>query len=426
MPKHLTAAQVDHYRDRGYIAPVDLLTESEAAEARAKLEAFEARNGGPLGGAQRAGGHLLWPWIDELMRHETLLDAVEDLIGPDILCWNSIFWIKEPGSPSYVGWHQDLEYWGLDNDELVSAWIALSPASEAAGAMSVLPGSHRELLSHDETYHADNMLTRGQELKIEVSEREVASMALEPGQMSMHNVRLAHGSGPNTTDDRRIGLSLQYIPTRTKQRLESLRDLIEVYDTQIDALDATIARRVANDDGYRAIQAIHGVGPVTGAVFVAEIGDIDRFANRAGCAAGRGWFPATGNRTPKWCAVGSPNKVPSWCAGQPSRPSPRTTADHTSKPSTGKSPSGAASTKHALLPLARSSPWCSGGYETATSAVSTTPTLREGRARSAQRARYRHDPPTGAAKSRGLHLGSVEHQFECRRGDCVPAGQRRG
>lgn len=205
-----------------------------------------------------------------------------------------------------------------------------------------------------------------------------------------------------------------------EQRLESLRDLIEVYDTQIDALDATIARRVANDDGYRAIQAIHGVGPVTGAVFVAEIGEIDRFANRAGCAAGRGWFPATGNRTPKWCAVGSPNKVPSWCAGQPSRPSPRTTADHTSKPSTGKSPSGAASTKHALLPLARSSPWCSGGYETATSAVSTTPTLREGRARSAQRARYRHDPPTGAAKSRGLHLGSVEHQFECRRGDSNP------
>ena len=147
------------------------------------------------------------------------LDAQAHMIGPDILCWNSIFWIKEAGSPSYVGWHQDLEYWGLDNDELVSAWIALSPASEAAGAMSVLPGSHRELLAHNETYHAHNMLTRGQELKIDVSEREVASMALEPGQMSMHNVRLAHGSGPNTTDDRRIGLSLQYMPTRTKQRL---------------------------------------------------------------------------------------------------------------------------------------------------------------------------------------------------------------
>lgn len=219
MAKYLTEFQIDHYRDRGYVAPVDLLSADEVAEARAKLEAYEFEIGGPIGGAERAGSHLLWPWVDEVMRNETLLDAVEDLIGPDILCWNSIFWVKEAGSPSYVGWHQDLEYWGLDNDELVNVWVALSPASEAAGAMSVIPGSHRELLAHDETYNADNMLTRGQELKIDVSEREVASMALEPGQMSMHSVRLAHGSGPNTTDERRIGLSLQYMPTRTKQIL---------------------------------------------------------------------------------------------------------------------------------------------------------------------------------------------------------------
>ncbi|MEM7337202.1 MAG: phytanoyl-CoA dioxygenase family protein [Actinomycetota bacterium] len=219
MPKRLTESQIDHYRDRGYLAPLDLLTMGEAAEARAALEAYEGETGGPIGGAERAGGHLLWPWIDELIRHESLLDAVEDLIGPDILLWNSVFWIKEAGSPSYVGWHQDLEYWGLDNDHLVNVWIALSPASEAAGAMSVVPGSHRELLAHDETYNTDNMLTRGQELQIDISERDVASMALGPGQMSMHNVRLAHGSGPNTTTDRRIGLSLQYIPTSTQQVL---------------------------------------------------------------------------------------------------------------------------------------------------------------------------------------------------------------
>ncbi len=219
MPKHLTDDQIDHYRDCGYLAPLELLTAAEAAAARAKLEAYEAETGGPIGGPQRAGCHLLWTWIDDLMRHETLLDAVEDLIGPDILCWNSVFWIKEAGSPSYVGWHQDLEYWGLDNDELVNVWIALSPASDAAGAMSVIPGSHRELLAHDETYNPDNLLTRGQELQIDVTEHEVVSMALEPGQMSMHSVRLAHGSGPNTTADRRIGLSLQYMPTRTKQVL---------------------------------------------------------------------------------------------------------------------------------------------------------------------------------------------------------------
>ena len=215
----LSDDQIERYRNDGWIAPIDVLSAAEAAEARANLERYEATTGEPISASIRVGSHVLFPWVDELMRDEGILDAVEQLIGPDILCWNTIFWIKEAGSPSYVGWHQDLEYWGLDNSELVNVWVALSPATEASGCMSVIPGSHNELLDHDETYAEDNMLTRGQELKIDVSEREVASMALQPGQMSMHNVRCAHGSGPNTTDDRRIGLSLQYMPTSTRQKL---------------------------------------------------------------------------------------------------------------------------------------------------------------------------------------------------------------
>lgn len=217
--KRLTNEQVAAYRNDGWLAPIDLLSPTEAAEARAALERYEADTGGPIGGAERTGGHLLFTWVDELMRHDGVLDAVEDLIGPDILCWNTIFWIKEAHSPTYVSWHQDLNYWGLDNDELVNVWIALSPASLDSGCMQVLPGSHHEALDHDETYAADNMLTRGQEIQIDIGDREVATMALAPGQMSIHNVLLAHGSGPNTTGDRRIGLSLQYIPTHTRQRL---------------------------------------------------------------------------------------------------------------------------------------------------------------------------------------------------------------
>ena len=173
----------------------------------------------PSAHSKRSKSHLLFTWVDDIMRNDVLLDAVEDLIGPNILCWNTIFWIKEAQTPSYVGWHQDLTYWGLDNDELVSVWVALSPASEAAGCMSVIPGSHRELLTHDETYHEDNLLTRGQELSIDVSSRTTVPMPLEPGQASFHNVKAAHGSGPNSTDDRRIGLSLHYMPTHTRQLL---------------------------------------------------------------------------------------------------------------------------------------------------------------------------------------------------------------
>lgn len=217
MGRALTENQVDGYLSDGWLSPFDLLTPDEAAMARQALEDFEASLGGDLGPVYRSGSHMLLPWVDDLMRHPRLLDAVEDLIGPDLLCWNTIFWIKEAGSASYVGWHQDYEYWGLDDDRLVSVWIALSSASVAAGCMSVIPGSHRRSIGHRDTYAADNLLSRGQELEIDPSEHDPMSMPLRPGQVSFHNVRMAHGSGPNTSDDRRVGLSMHFMPTSTRQ-----------------------------------------------------------------------------------------------------------------------------------------------------------------------------------------------------------------
>ncbi|MGB8435689.1 MAG: phytanoyl-CoA dioxygenase family protein [Burkholderiales bacterium] len=218
MARVMTDAAIAQYRDRGYYFPLPVLRADEVAECRAKLESFETSQGHPIRGAQRSKSHLLFKWLDDLMRNDRILDAVEDLIGPDILCWNSIFWIKEAHSASFVSWHQDLKYWGLDCDDLVTAWVALSPATVASGCMRVLPGSHRkELLPHDDVYDADNMLTRGQEIAVAVNENEAMTMALQPGEMSLHNVRLAHASGPNRSDDRRIGVSFHYMPTRSKQ-----------------------------------------------------------------------------------------------------------------------------------------------------------------------------------------------------------------
>ena len=218
MAKVLTDAALEQYNERGYYFPVPVLDQDEVSQLRGKLEAFEIAQGHPVEGAQRSKSHLLFKWLDDLMRDARILDAVEDLIGPDILCWNSIFWIKEAHSPSFVSWHQDLRYWGLDCDDLVTAWIALSPATVESGCMRVLPGSHRgDMMPHNDVYDQDNMLTRGQEISVEVDEGTAVSMALEPGQMSLHNVRLAHASGPNESDDRRIGVSFHYMPTRSRQ-----------------------------------------------------------------------------------------------------------------------------------------------------------------------------------------------------------------
>ena len=218
MTKLLSEAAIAQYRRDGYYLPVRILDDGEVAANRQKLEAFEASQGHPVEGAQRSKSHLLFTWIDDLMRNDRILDAVEDLIGPDILCWNTFFWIKEPRSETFVSWHQDLRYWGLDSGDLVTAWLALSPATPETGCMRVLPGSHvGDLLPHSDEYQQNNMLTRGQEISVEVDETRAVSMPLQPGEISLHNVRLAHASSPNRSQDRRIGLSLHYMPTSTRQ-----------------------------------------------------------------------------------------------------------------------------------------------------------------------------------------------------------------
>jgi non-heme Fe2+,alpha-ketoglutarate-dependent halogenase len=218
MPKVLTEDAIGQYHREGYCFPVRILDDEQVAANRRRLEEFESRQGKPVEGAQRSKSHLLFKWVDDLMRDSTLLDAVEDLIGPDILCWNTIFWIKEAGSQSFVSWHQDLRYWGLDTNDLVSVWLALSPATLESGCMRVLPDSHKgDLLPHNDEYQQDNLLTRGQEIAVKVDETKTVAMPLEPGEISLHNVRLAHASGPNCSNDRRIGISLHYMPTHTKQ-----------------------------------------------------------------------------------------------------------------------------------------------------------------------------------------------------------------
>lgn len=218
MLKALQEDAVEQYKREGYYFPLTVLDDEQVAANRKLLEDFETSQGEPIGGALRSKTHLLFTWVDDLMRHPKILDAVEDLIGADILCWNTFFWVKEAGSRSFVSWHQDLRYWGLDTNDLVSVWLALSPATLESGCMRVLPRSHQgDLLPHKDEYKENNLLTRGQEISVRVDEAKAVAMPLEPGEISLHNVRLAHASGPNRSSDRRIGLSMHYMPTRTKQ-----------------------------------------------------------------------------------------------------------------------------------------------------------------------------------------------------------------
>ena len=213
----LTAQQIEQYRREGFVYPVPVMPAAKAAGLRSRLEAFEATQGGRLEPGQRSRTHLLFKWLDDLIRDARVLDPVEQLIGPDILCWSTIFWIKDAGSKSFVSWHQDNTYWGLSSRNVLTAWFAISAASLEAGCMKVMPRTHNgDTFAHEDTYDSDNMLTRGQSIR-GLDEARAVSMPLKAGEMSLHNYCLAHGSGPNLSADRRIGVSMHFIPPQTKQ-----------------------------------------------------------------------------------------------------------------------------------------------------------------------------------------------------------------
>jgi hypothetical protein len=215
--KSLTDDAVRQYRDTGYLAPIRVLTTDQAAAIRARLETFEA-DAGPLAGKLRQKSHLLFTWLNDLIRHERILDSVEDIIGPDILCWGTSFFIKEPRNPAYVSWHQDSTYWGLEPADIVTGWIALSDSTTENGAMRVVPGSHTMAqVPHRDTFRPQNLLSRGQEIMVDVDAATAETLVLKAGEMSLHHVRLIHGSDPNPSDTRRIGFAIRYLPTYVRQ-----------------------------------------------------------------------------------------------------------------------------------------------------------------------------------------------------------------
>jgi len=136
---------------------------------------------------------------------------VEGALGPDFLCWSSSFFIKEPGDPSFIAWHQDATYWGLNSTDIATAWLALSPATPESGCMKFKAGTHLAPVAHRETDSEYNMLSRGQEIAVSVDERDAVHVALKPGQASLHHVLLFHGSEANRSADRRIGFAIRYV-----------------------------------------------------------------------------------------------------------------------------------------------------------------------------------------------------------------------
>lgn len=219
MGKVLTAEQIESWHRDGFLAPIDIFTEDEALRLRTELEAAETKWPEAFEGAARNNAHLNLTCLDEIVHSTRLLDAAEDLIGPDILNYGTVLFIKEPHDPGFVSWHQDARYMGLEPHVGITAWVALSEASEESGCMMMIPGSHHELLDHEDTFGEQNLLTRGQQVQ-GADESRAVSCPLRPGQVSFHSQRVIHASKPNKSNDRRIGFAIQpLMPTNVRQTI---------------------------------------------------------------------------------------------------------------------------------------------------------------------------------------------------------------
>ena len=218
----LSEDQIKHYNKKGYVAPIKALTKDQAQEVKKEIEYIEKKWPNELKNLGRNYPHLISPILDNVVRNSNILDAVESIIGKNILACGTTLFIKEPDEKGFVSFHQDAKYIGLEPHNWVTAWVAITDANENNGCMKMWPGTHKKELKHHSEkfdYNSGNLLTRGQTVE-NVPIEKTESVILTEGQMSLHHPRIVHGSGINKSKKRRIGFVIQsYIGTNVKQVL---------------------------------------------------------------------------------------------------------------------------------------------------------------------------------------------------------------
>ena len=217
---YLNSNQLKQYKEEGFVSPLDIFSKDEALDIRNEIEYIEKKIPNELEKSGRYNAHLISPLLDEVTHHSKILDAVQSLIGENILVCGTTLFIKNPNEKGFVSYHQDAKYIGLEPHNWVTAWVAITDSNEENGCMRMWSGSHKDnLKEHDQNFNEGNLLTRGQTIK-NVPKEKTTPLILRAGQMSLHHPTVVHGSDLNKSNDRRIGFVIQsYIGTNVKQIL---------------------------------------------------------------------------------------------------------------------------------------------------------------------------------------------------------------
>tara|TARA_B110001452_G_scaffold213848_1_gene184645 strand:- start:703 stop:1530 length:828 start_codon:yes stop_codon:yes gene_type:complete len=217
---NLSSNQLKQYEDEGFVSPIDIFSKDRAYKIRQEIELIEKKMPDELDKSGRYNAHLISPLLDEVTHDIQILDAVQSLIGKNILVCGTTLFIKNPNEKGFVSFHQDAKYIGLQPHNWVTAWVAITDSNEHNGCMRMWPGSHKDnLKDHNQMFDEGNLLTRGQTVE-NVQKKKTTPLILKAGQMSLHHPTVVHGSDLNKSKDRRIGFVIQsYIGTDVKQVL---------------------------------------------------------------------------------------------------------------------------------------------------------------------------------------------------------------
>jgi hypothetical protein len=225
MTDSLSPQQLTRYRTDGFLFPLDLLDAQQLDHALNQLQRVETsfiptkltKN---VSQYLRINAQVLFPFVYAIARLPKMLDRVESILGPNLLIYSAELFIKEPQTPKIVSWHQDLTYWGLgETGEELTAWVALSDVTVESGCMRFMPGSHKQaIMPHRDTFDEHNLLSRGQEIAVDIDENDAVIVELKPGQVSFHHGHMFHASGPNQSNNRRIGVAIRYLTPEVKQQ----------------------------------------------------------------------------------------------------------------------------------------------------------------------------------------------------------------
>jgi len=216
MPKVLTETEIALYVDDGFLFPFDVCSPVEAAALHDRFEDMERTLGEELQMRFRVKAHLPFPWLCELVSHSRLLDAVEDLIGPNILCWGASFFTKKANDPRFISWHTDSFFYAFDPAETLTAWFSFNDSTVESGCVRYIPGSHRKPAVHDFKPEPDNFAGEGQTVR-EVDESKAVDAVLRAGQVVFHHESVVHSSQPNRANHPRVGLSIHYCATHVTE-----------------------------------------------------------------------------------------------------------------------------------------------------------------------------------------------------------------